>query len=335
MGSENLEVNESIGPNSFQLVQDLRNNFKDADKLSSTIEVACSSDFKLMDEGAFAITIQECMQFFEKKSFMQFVRGSKVARQLAVSYKSEAFEKKFLKSKITNSVSNILNGFLLYKISQDQAVVGQIQSIHENPYGWNKRYLALNYFLALKTQINHKVQDMSKKGMALVSRYEEVGKMQEAHKVRETMKLKILASRSKALNTNFILFIQSALPMAFGNINEYFEYQLLFTFKEFVRALRSRVEMIVDHMDDLIKQENETVESRLEQRREDLMKEASGGGHNRLHRDQLVKITETLTKERDDLKLKLNAQQKILKVIRHLEEDGKIIVKGQGSGDYV
>ena len=287
---------------SFQILQELKKDFKDPHNFSSLMELMGSPDIIPSPEGFYAETLKECMRPFEKKSLRLQLKNTKVGRQFTKVLKTDVFEDKYLKGKIKINVQNIVNGFTFYKLSQDPAVISRIQEIHNNPLDWEKRYLTLNYFLALKARSNEKMQRMSDKASGLMDKYEKTGGVGAAHKVRDSMKKSLQQSRTKAITSNFILFLQAALPMAFGNISSHFEYQAIFTYRDFIRSLKTRFDVVLEHAEQLLQHETEGVDSRLEQKKEQLMEEAKGGKKfENLRLSEMEKINAALKTERESM----------------------------------
>ncbi len=300
MNDEVVESGESSDEsNSFQIIQKLKKNIDDPNSTGALMDLVSSPDIFPDQEGPFADTINECVDYFEKKSVVSLFRGSKVARKLQRKYKQEAFESKFLKKKFGISIRTIINGFIFYKLSQNHAIISKIQEIYHNPSDWVQRYLTLNYFLALKIRVNEKVQAMSGKARDLMDKYESAGKHKELNQVREKMKHSLADSRVKVLTNNYLLFLEAALPMAYGHINDNFDYQAMFTYREFIRSLRAKVDQVADYGDRAVQKESEAIQFKLESRREALIREAKGGkDFTKLHRNEMEKINNTLMEEK-------------------------------------
>ncbi|MBF0278742.1 MAG: hypothetical protein HQM13_13160 [SAR324 cluster bacterium] len=309
-GMEEIEGRQAPS-GSFQMLQELKKDFKDPQNFSGMMDLIGSPDIIPTPGGLFEQTLKECTQPFAKKSLRLAFKNTSMGRQFTRVLKTDAFENKFLKGKIKINVQNIVNGFTFYKLSQDPAVVSRIQEIYNNPMDWEKRYLTLNYFMALKARSNEKMQGMSQKAMNLVEKYEKTGGVGAANKVRNNMKKSFQGTRSKAVTTNFILFLHAALPVAYGNISTHFEYQLLFTYRDFIRSLRSIVDMIVEHADQLLQHESEGVDSRLEAKKERLIEEAKGGKkYENLRLNEMEKINATLQAEREGMASQLDGMIK-------------------------
>ncbi len=287
---------------SFEMLQELKKNFEDPQKFSTLMELLASPGVIPSPEGLYAETLKECMVLFVKKNLLLQFKSSSMGRQLTRDLKTDVFENKHLKGKIKINVQNIINGFTFYKLSQDPAVVSRIQEIYNDPLDWEKRYLMLNYFMALKAKSNEKMQEMSTKGLALVEKYEKTKGIEAANKVQSSMKQSFQALRSKVITTNFILFLQAALPVAYGNINPHFEYQLIFTYRDFIRSLQAIIQMVIEHADKLLEHETEGVRSRLEQKKERLLDEAKGGKkYENIHLKEMEKINEAMQAERETM----------------------------------
>lgn len=283
---------------SFSVLQELRKDFKNPRLFSALLELAASSDVIPEAESCYAETLQACVHPFATKSFLLALKNTAVGQQLLKNRKTDDFEKKYLKDKVAITPENIVNGFSFYKISEDAAVVARIQEIYKNPLDWENRYLTLNYFLALKSQMQEKMQEASKKAWSIAEQHEKAGGEHHANKLRNSMKKALQSSRARVTTTNFILFLQAALPLAYGNINEQFTYQGLFIYRDFIRSLRAQIEMIVQHAEKLLHQETEAMHDFIEEKRENLIKAAKKRENlQRLNRHQLEKIDQAVQKE--------------------------------------
>lgn len=283
---------------SFSVLQELRKDFKNPRLFPALLELAASGHVIPEAESCYAETLRACVRPFAKQSFLLALKNTAVGQQLLKSRKTDDFEKKYLKEKFATTPESIVNGFSFYKISEDAAVVARIQEIYRNPLDWENRYLTLNYFLSLKSQMQEKMQNASKKAWSVAEQHEKAGGEHHAIKLRNSMKKALRSSRARVTTTNFILFLHAALPLAYGNINEQFTYQGLFIYRDFIRSLRAQIEMIVQHTEKLLHQETEAMHKFIEKKRENLIKAAKKGEKLQgLNRHQLEKIDKMVQKE--------------------------------------